>query len=101
MSKVNVSTENYPEDDIEDTTWTEMQGTGVVFLPAAGCRDGDPNYPNPACVNYVGSDGYYYSASSDFYISAYCLSFSSGNVNPNHNYTRYQAYSVRLVTDCE
>ena len=69
-----------------DAVWTDdYNGTGVagrvftskvngnsVFFPAAGYRD----FPS---VNYVGSDGYYWSASWDSSSYAWCLYFYSGS----------------------
>lgn len=66
---------------------------GVVFLPAAGFRDG-------STVGYVGSDGFYWSSTAYAEYDAYRLGFDSGYVSPNSNYDRYRGCSVRLVSDC-
>lgn len=70
--------------------WSAMESAGVVFLPAAGIRDGT------SLIN-VGSSGYYWSSSCYSSNHAYNMSFFSGGVNPqNYNY-RYYGFSVRLV----
>ena len=63
-----------------------------IFLPAAGCFYG-------TSVNYVGSDGYYWSSSlhTDSPASAYYLNFGSFNVVPAHGSNRYCGQSVRPV----
>ena len=84
-------------------TWTWMTTNGVkgynvtgpngnsVFLPAAGCRDGNSFYD-------VGSYGYYWSSTlhvdRSFY--AYYLMFTYNEVD-YHNYHRYQGFTVRPV----
>ena len=88
-----------------DVTWTQnYNGTGVkgrvftskvngnsVFLPAAG-------YCKNSSVNYVGSNGYYWSASWSSPVDTWFLYFNSGTQSVNCNY-RYYGYSVRGV--CE
>ena len=76
--------------------WKHMEAAGAVCLPAAGYRDG---FDGNTAVNFAGSDGYYWSASSDGVSRAFDLSFNSGNVIPSLSDIRYQAYSVRLVTE--
>ena len=61
-----------------------------IFLPAAGFRycSGD--------VNYVGSDGYYWSSTPNGSADAWYLNFSSGGVGMGYYY-RCDGRSVRLV----
>ncbi|MBP9992506.1 MAG: hypothetical protein KBS73_03610, partial [Bacteroidales bacterium] len=73
-----------------------LQSAGCVFLPAAGYRGGDNGDTD---VLYAGSLGYYWSASSNGDSLAFGLGFFSGDVNPDHDDDRTQAYSVRLVTE--
>ena len=87
------------------TTWyDDYGGTGVagrlftsningnsVFFPASGFYSG-------SSVSYVGSGGYYWSASWSSTNNAWYLIFSSGNVYVN-NFYRYYGYPVRGV--CE
>ena len=84
-------------------TWTwmttnEVKGYNVtgpngnsLFLPAAGCRDGNSFYD-------VGAYGYYWSSTlhvdRSFY--AYYLMFTYNEVD-YHNYHRYQGFTVRAV----
>ena len=103
MSKVNDKFAGFPSENIPDDgdnkIWPEMEAYGVVFLPAAGYRNGLPGLPNPADVSNVGYYGFYWSASPNDDYSAYDLYFSSANVNPSTNDPRYRAQSVRLVTE--
>ena len=76
--------------------WKHMEAAGAVCLPAAGFRAGNNGTTD---VNRAGSLGYYWSASSSGVDDAFDLSFNSGYVDPDHNDVRFQAYSVRLVTE--
>ena len=94
----------YPDDydgmvvgDASETwTWENINGAGIVFLPAAGYRHGGNGDTR---VSNAGSFGYYWSASSSGDSLAFDLDFSSGNVSPGHDDSRNRAYSVRLVTE--
>ena len=82
-------------------TWTTMNGvkgekvtgpnSNTIFLPAAGCLDGNTHYD-------LQSYGYYWSrtlhADRSFY--AYYIMFYPQYVD-YHNYHRYQGFSVRPV----
>lgn len=88
-----------------NVTWvTSYMGKGVagrlftsrvngnsVFFPASG-------YCSGSSFDYVGSRGYYWSASWDSSSYAWYLNFNSGSVNV-YNYRRYYGLSVRGV--CE
>ena len=76
--------------------FTVLQNNGCVFLPAAGYRSGSSGN---ASVSPVGNLGYYWSASPDGLLNAFDLRFRSGSVLPSDFSYRYQAYSVRLVTE--
>ena len=67
-----------------------MESAGAVFLPAAGYRDGTD-------VDYVGSAGYYWSATPYDASNAYELYFNSYSLNPPRDDGRYRGQSVRLV----
>ncbi len=68
-----------------------MEQAGVVFLPAAGNRNGTGLY-------YVGSNGNYWSSSCYSNSSrAFRMNFDSSNVNPQSNTYRYSGFAVRLV----
>ena len=99
MSKSNDKNAGFPSENIPDETWIRMDAAGVVFLPAAGYRRGDPGCPNPADVFNVGDYGCYWSASPYNDDNAYGLYFISGDVNPLINVARNRAQSVRLVTE--
>ena len=88
----------YPETSTDKVTWQTMETAGAVCLPAAGYRSGGNG---DAHVNYVGSNGYYWSASPHNDDDAYDLRFSSGYVNPNDFDFWKWALSVRLVTECQ
>lgn len=66
---------------------------GVVFLPAAGTRDG-------SCVYDVGSYGDYWSSTASGENGANDLSFNSELVSPRTSNSRSRGCSVRLVSDC-
>ena len=68
----------------------DASGTGAVFLPAAGNRNG-------TTVNNAGSNGNYWSTTANGTNNAYNVNFNSGNVNPANNNNRYNGFSVRLV----
>ena len=76
--------------------WKHMEEAGAVCLPAAGFRNGSLGN---SFIYDVGGLGCYWSASPYFDYNAYDLYFDSGIVNPNLNDYRYQANSVRLVTE--
>ena len=87
------------ENSYTDSEWETAEiNDGLVFLPAAGHRVGCLGSTN---VNNAGSYGYYWSASPKSYSDAFDLDFYSGSVSPTHLDSRYQAYSVRLVTECQ
>ena len=75
--------------------WAQMEAAGAVFLPAAGSR-GD------TLVDFVGSEGDYWSSSYSGTDGACYLNFLSGNVYPNgtdDNNFRCIGRSVRLVSE--
>ena len=69
--------------------WNELEAKGCIFLPAAGKRIG-------VTVSNVGSEGYYWSATSETN-QASGASFSSSAVAPANDYDRWNGCSVRLV----
>ena len=68
-----------------------LEKAGVVFLPAAGYRNGTSVYN-------VGKRGYSWSSTAGSSIGAYALYFSEGNVNPADGNNRGSGRSVRLVS---
>ena len=70
--------------------WVAMQNAGVVFLPAAGIRNGTTVY-------YVGSYGRYWSSSFSNSNDAWIVDFYSGHIGTENYYYRSNGFSVRLV----
>jgi uncharacterized protein (TIGR02145 family) len=76
--------------------WTLANGTTAAWYPAVGYR----SY-NSGVLDFVGSNGYYWSASphpSDR-SRAYYLNFYNGNVNPAYDHLRSYGHSVRCVKE--
>ena len=71
-----------------------LAADNLVFLPAAGFREGSDVYA-------VGDYGYYWSSSADKEkrYSAYVVIFNSDNVSPDVSDDRDYGYSVRLITE--
>ena len=71
--------------------YQQAADTGLIFLPAAGYRNGTD-------VNDQGSNGNYWSSSlnEDNPNNAWNLNFNSSNANVNNN-NRYNGYTVRAV----
>lgn len=72
--------------------WKLADGN-VAWYPAAGCRQ----------LGFVGSCGYYWSASGELLLtsnnSAYSMEFIKSNVYPNRPYARVYGQSVRCVRE--
>lgn len=64
----------------------------LVFLPAAGARDGSE-------VGTVGSRGFYWSSTAFDEGKAYNVAFQSGPVLPDFRGSRSNGFSVRLITE--
>lgn len=74
--------------------WSAMESAGCVFLPAAGSR----------FVTYmedVGSNGHYWSSTSNGAGNAYGLGFGPVGANPGLDLYRSYGNSVRLVCDVD
>ena len=93
--------DDYDGEEVEDEsgtwTWDKINSANIVFLPAAGNREGDSGTGNDR-VNLVGSDGYYWTATrgSD---SANLLYFDDGRMDVSQLYDYCMANSIRLVTE--
>ena len=72
--------------------WENAQKSGIVFLPAAGYR-----YGSDVC--FVGSRGFYWSSSAYNSDRAYYVLFDSDPAYPANIDSRFNGYSVRLVTE--
>ena len=87
--------DNYNGDVVSSSmTWDAINAAGIVFLPAAGARDG-------SSVGSVGDYGLYWSSSAYVEYYAYDVNFRSDNVNPGYYGGRRYGYSVRLITECQ
>ena len=73
-------------------TWDEINAAGIVFLPAAGKREG-------SSVNDVGTVVHYWSSTMVDSSNAYHAYFDSGEVIPGSMIGRDFGCSVRLVTE--
>ncbi len=73
-------------------TATELNDANLVFLPAAGYRNGSNVY-------VVGDYGHYWSSTAHAEDYAYFVSFSSPDVTPDDYAYRKFGCSVRLVTE--
>jgi len=94
LSSTNSTGASFASNTISSSQWATLEQHGAVFLPAAGGRNG-------TSVNYVGTYGYYWSASygnSDLACSVY---FSSSYLYPQIYYYRYYGFSVRLVRSAQ
>ena len=69
-----------------------LAADNLVFLPAAGGRDGSDVYN-------VGGLGYYWSSSALGELRAYRVDFDSDDVAPAEDDYRGYGYSVRLITE--
>jgi hypothetical protein len=86
--------DNYTGEEYSGSDWATFESAGCVFLPAAGGRNGSE-------VSSAGTWGEYWSATPVDGV-AYCMYFSSGNLNPASNFFgRANGFSVRLVRQVE
>ncbi len=69
-----------------------MYGAGIVFLPAAGCRDS-------SSIDLVGTLGHYWSSTAGSSAGAYSLNCNKVAVYPSYFDNRYYGRSVRLVRE--
>ena len=90
LSNTNTPGASFSSNTITASQWSTLEQHGAVFLPAAGYRS------NLVC--FVGSDGYYWSAScSDSYVNvAYHVYFENGYFGLQ-GHGRCLGQSVRLV----
>ena len=72
--------------------WIRLQQLGVVFLPAAGVRDGKN-------VNAVGQFGYYWTSKAANRSLSYCVNIYNNIPADLNTAYRYLGHSVRLVKD--
>ena len=82
----------YSANVYDASSWSDMEDSGAVFLPAAG-------YRVHTVLDYVGTTGYYWSSTPDHLDYAYDMFFDEDNVGYGSNHDRYYGHSVRLVQD--
>ncbi len=90
-SGINTYNAPFNNNTYTESQWSQMEGAGCIFLPAAGYRYGTG-------VDVVGTNGWYWSGtySSEFY--AYNMYFFDDNIFMN-DLSRSCGQSVRLVRD--
>lgn len=95
LSNTNKYDESFSNNCISQSDWqNKFETNGAVFLPAAGWR----MWTN---VEYVGSYGYYWSASDNSFLgSAYDFWFGDRDLRLS-GFGRQMGHSVRLVCDVE
>ena len=74
--------------------WTNNSKTATINFPASGLRSDDDG-----SLNYVGNNGYYWSAVPSYTNNGCNLGCSSGSVNPLSSYTRTYGFAVRAVSE--
>ena len=94
---VNQGNESFDTNVITATQWANLQNAGAVFLPVTGRRWG-------TFVEFIDSEGYYYSASHYRNLDVWEVNFGyveQGDqfVYPAHPSNRFLGDAVRLVQD--
>ena len=89
-ASINVYNANYTSNNYTWIDWLQMEAAGAVFLPASGCRYG-------TSVNYVGSDGSYWSSTYYYGYYAWNVYFNDGLFNTSNSGSRNDGTAVRLV----
>ena len=94
LSNTNNSSASFISNTLTASQWSTLEQAGAVFLPAAGDRLGTSVY-------FVGSDGYYWSASYLNSSGAYHVYFGGSDLFGGDWHDRYFGRSVRLVRVAE
>ncbi len=94
LTNPNSNNTSYADNVISSSTWSTLEASGAVFLPAAGSRAG-------TFVSGAGINGYYWTSSCQNQTYAYLLSFNDTNLTPNQGDFRYYGQSVRVVCNAE
>ncbi|MBO7528718.1 MAG: PEGA domain-containing protein [Bacteroidales bacterium] len=95
LSNTNKYDAGFSSNRISQSDWTnKFEANGAVFLPAAGWRGG-------TSVLYVGSYGYYWSASYEDSVRAYYVYFYESRLYADYWRNRKGGQSVRLVCSAE
>ena len=88
---INTEDASYTSNTYTESQWSQMEGAGCIFLPAAGDRYG-------TVVNGVGASGRYWSSSYNYESYAWGVYFNSGSVYMYYS-DRLYGRSIRLVRD--
>ena len=94
LSKTNQSGAGFTSNTITASQWESLEQHGAVFLPAAGNR-----YGTSVCD--VGFNGYYWSASYYYTLSAWYVYFYDSYLFTDSDGSRYYGQSVRLVRSAQ
>ena len=94
LTNTNSVGDDFSSNIITAAQWIELEQYGVVFLPAAGNRDG-------TTINNVGNVGSYWSASRDDWGLATNAYFHNADLIPFFYTSRSDGISVRLVHNVE
>ena len=79
--------------NVYDTdTWTDMESSGAIFLPATG-------YRYESKMFYVGTGANYWSSTPDYEECSWYLNFNDNSVQSMNFGNRFAGASVRLVQD--
>ena len=90
LDSTNTESATYTSNIINLTNWTKMETAGCVFLPTNGRRDS-------TAIDYVGSEGYYWSGSCGSQYGAYHFDINMDYIGQTNAGDRSWGYSVRLV----
>lgn len=95
FNEINNPNADFDSNILSANDWWYLEQYGVIFLPSAGFRD-------EKSVNYFGSRGFYWSASTTGAGNACGLFFDEQELNSNYiEGHRGLGYSVRLVRDAQ
>ncbi|MCQ2174725.1 MAG: hypothetical protein MJY61_06305, partial [Bacteroidales bacterium] len=89
--------DNYAGEEVSGSmTWDDINSAGIVFLPAAGLRQG-----SNITLDWYGPLGYYWSSSAYDANGAYNVLILGTAFDPDKHDWRKNGFSVRLVTECQ
>jgi len=96
LNGANTFTTTYGANVISESDWSTLEAAGVVFLPAAGQREGQ----SPTAysqTNSTNGKGRYWSSTCHDPDDAYFVSIIDASLNPKSLQSRHVGHSVRLV----
>ena len=89
-TSINVRSAAFNSNSYNAEEWAELQNAGVVFLPAAGYRNG-------STVEYNGEGGFYWSTTAGTSDYAFGMAIYNNDLGTADSFNRGRARSVRLV----